>query len=182
MTVYELWLPILLAGLAVHVCSTLAWVVLPHHKPEWTRLEGEDDLIDWLDARGVPVGQYVFPFAADHDGTSEKFKSQAARCRGTLVLWPHVPSMGKNIALTLTHFLAAAAVIGYLASLALSPGDGFWAVFQFTAVAGVLTHVFCGLSNVIWFRRKVLMDLIDGAVYAAVTGLVFASLWPGAAG
>ena len=34
MTVYQLWLPIVATGVATRVWSTLAWTILPHHKPE----------------------------------------------------------------------------------------------------------------------------------------------------
>ena len=35
-----------------------------------------------------------------------------------------------------------------------------------------------GIPNVIWFRRKFLMDFLDGVAYALVTGVAFALLWP----
>ena len=65
MSVYDLWLPILLAGLATHILSTIAWMALPHHKPEWNPLTAEDELIDLLDTKQIPADQYMFPFARD---------------------------------------------------------------------------------------------------------------------
>ncbi|MEM8864431.1 MAG: hypothetical protein AAGF31_02660 [Planctomycetota bacterium] len=182
MTVYELWLPILLGGLAVHVASTIAWIVLPHHKPDWQKLPVEDEFQDWIAERGVPAGQYLVPHATDgaemqSDAFQEKMQG---KCRGMLVLWSTPPNMGANIGLTLAFFMVSTFVIGYLASLGVPRGAEFLDVFQFVFTAAFLTHVFAGLPTVIWFRRKVAMDLLDGLAYSVILGLIFAALWPAA--
>ncbi|MEN1680626.1 MAG: hypothetical protein AAGJ46_13640 [Planctomycetota bacterium] len=172
MSVFELWLPILLAGLAVHIACTIAWTAMPHHKPEWRPMDQQTDLIAWLKEKGAAPGQYIFP----HHETAEKPDG----CQGMMVLWSQPPNMGANIGLTVAHSFAVSFVIGYLASLGVPAGAKFMEVFQFVTTAGILTHVFCGLPNVIWFRRKILMDVIDGLVYALITGAIFAALWPAA--
>ena len=74
MTVYDLWLPILLTGLATHLLSTLAWTVLPHHKPEWNQFPGEDDFQDLVQSQQVPPGQYMVPYCNDaKEMASESF-------------------------------------------------------------------------------------------------------------
>lgn len=184
MVVYELWLPILLAGLATHVAATLAWTVLPHHKPEWGRVNSEDELLDWLAAKGVPPGQYLFPYAEDGaEMKSETYQEKSkGKCHGMLFVWPRPANMGLNIVLTLTFFLVTSFVIGYLASNGLERGATFMNVFQFVTTAGILAHVFAGIPTLIWFRRKCAMDFLDGLVYALITGLIFAALWPGIPG
>lgn len=174
MSVFELWLPILLGGIAVHVAATLAWTVLPHHKPEWPRLDAEEDLLSWLGEKQVSPGQYLFP----HPEASE---GKDPGCRGRLVLLPAPPNMGANIGLTLGFFLASTFVIGYLASLGLPRGAAFIDVFQFVFTAGFLTHVFAGIPTIIWFRRKCLMDFVDGFAYSLILAALFAGMWPAAA-
>ena len=179
MSVFGLWLPIVLSGLATHVISTLAWIVLPHHKPEWKRLADEDDFHDWLDKKGVPADQYLFPFTRDPaEMKSDRFQEKQAKCRGMLVLWPKPPNMGKNIGLTLTFFFVAAFIIAYLASIGLPAGASFVNVFRFVFTAGLLTHCAGQFPGIFWFRRRVAMDLVDGVAYAVATGLIFAALWP----
>ena len=168
MSVFELWLPILAAGIAVHIASTIAWVALPHHKPEWPRLDSEKDPTGWLRERGVRPGQYFIDAQADD------------ACGGTLVLWRQRPNMGANIGLTVSMFLWISLLIGYLASLALEPGAAPMEVFRFTFTAAFLVHVCGGVVHVIWFRRKLLMDTLDGLVYALITGGVYTLLWPAA--
>ncbi|MCA9054325.1 MAG: hypothetical protein KDA75_10840, partial [Planctomycetaceae bacterium] len=82
MSVFDLWLPILLAGLATHILSTIAWMALPHHKPEWNPLTAEDELIDLLDSRQIPADQYIFPFARDPAAMKdEAYLSKQGKCR-----------------------------------------------------------------------------------------------------
>lgn len=170
----DLWLPILAAWLATHVLSTLAWTVLPHHKPEWKHLPLEGDVGDALKSAGTAPGQqYLLSTGESHD-------MDPGKCRGMVVLWDHTPSMGKNIGMTLAFFLFAATTIGYLASIALTRETSTLDVFRFTATAGVLAHVAAGIPTIIWFRRKFMMDLLDGLAYALATGAAFALLWPSA--
>lgn len=181
MTVYELWLPIVLVGVATHILSTLAWTVLPHHVPEWQRLPDEDALQDALVAQNATSGQFIFPMTRDMDEMkSEGFLAKQGKCNGMLVLWSGPVSMGAAIGKTLAFFLAAAFCIGYLASMALEAGATFMDVFQFTTTAALLTHCAGLFPGVFWFQRKIAMDLVDKVAYAVVTGFLFAALWPAA--
>jgi hypothetical protein len=170
-TLADLWLPILVAGLATHVLSTLAWTVFPHHRSEWSHLAFApiNDAAQALGAK--PDGQYVL--TDDFENCKDPSK-----CRGMLIYWPHKPSMGANIGMTLAFFMAAALTIGYLATIGLHKETPLVDVFRFTATAGVLTHVAAGVPHIIWFRRKFLLDALDGLVYALATGAAFAWFWP----
>ena len=179
MSVFELWLPVALSGLATHILSTLAWMAFPHHKPEWKRLPVEDEFQDWLNDQKVAPDQYLFPCSHDaYEKKSESVHRKSGNCQGTLILWKNPTNMGTAIGLTLAFFFVAAFVIGYLASLALPAGAPFLRVLQFVTTAGLLTHCAGKFPGVFWFRRRVAMDLVDGVVYAIATGLIFAALWP----
>ena len=181
MTVYDLWLPILATGLATHIMSTLAWMVLPHHKSDWQEIPAQDELLDLVEKNSVPPGQYLYPYADNpQEMKREEYQKKVNRCRGTITVWEKPPNMGIAIGQTLGFFMIAAFCIGYLASLALLPGAEFMKVFQFAMTAGLLVHCAGIFPGVFWFKRKIAMDLIDKVAYALVTGLVFAALWPGA--
>lgn len=179
MTVYDLWLPILASGLATHVLSTLAWMVMPHHKPEWQKLPVEDELHNLFTKHQTQAGQFIFPFARDtKEQNSPDYQNKVGKCRGMLILWATPPNMGKAIGLTLLSFFVIAFVIGYLASIGLQRGADFTKVVQFVSTAGLLAHVAANFPHVFWFRRKISMEVLDGVIYALVTGLIFAFLWP----
>jgi hypothetical protein len=181
MSVYDLWLPIILSGLATHILSTIAWTVMPHHKPEWNQLPVEDEFQDWIAAKDVPANQYLFPFANSPDEMkSDTVKQKQAKCKGMLILWKHPPNMAAAIGKTIAFFMLAAFVIGYLASLGIAAGASFSRVIQFVTTAGLLAHCAGKFPHVFWFPRRVMMELIDGVAYALATGLIFALLWPAA--
>ncbi len=180
MSILDLWLPILLAGLATHIASIVAWMFLPHHKPEWNKLPAEDDLLDLLDEKQVAANQYLFPYSDDHKemSTPEFQEKMKTRCRGMLILWSSPPNMGKAISLTLAFFMVAAFAIGYLASIAFEPGANRLDVFRLVLMAGLLCHAAGPFPGVFWFRKFYAMEVLDGVVYALITAGLFAWLWP----
>ena len=181
MNVVDLWLPILLTGLATHILSTIAWMILPHHKPEWKRLPLEDEFLGWMHKNSVPSGQYIFPYAGDGaEAQSDAFKQKQSKGTGMLTVWPTPTNMGKAIGFTFAYFMFAAFVIGYLSSIALPAGAPFMRVLQFTTTVGLVMFCAAHFPHAFWFRRKVAMELLDGCAFAFATGLIFASLWPSA--
>ncbi|QDU59129.1 hypothetical protein [Aeoliella mucimassa] len=182
MNLLDLWLPIVLTGVATHIASTIAWTALKHHDPEWNKLPVEDDLLDFVDAKQVSPQQYLFPYCDDMKemGTPEFKEKLRTRCTGMLVLWKRPPHMGKAIASTLTYFLVVAILTGYVASIAFAPGASRIDVFRLVFTVGVLCHAFSPLPFVFWFPRKYVLEMVDGVVYALVTAGIFAGLWPGA--
>ncbi|MEX2318198.1 MAG: hypothetical protein WD669_13655 [Pirellulales bacterium] len=182
-TVWELWLPIIVSGVALFFASAAAWMLLPHHKPEWGGLPNEEAVARALRDANVPPGQYMFPYCAGSaDMKSEDFQRRSkAGPHGTLSVWPSAPNMGLNMARTVVFFIIANFVIAYLASLAAIPRDAeFMRVFQFVGTAGILTYGTANILNGIWFNRKMMSDIMDGIAYGLITGLIFAAMWPGA--
>lgn len=178
MSVFELWIPILLAGLATHILSTIFWTAMPHHKPEWQRLPNEDDFFK-TQADKLPPGQYMFPYAGSGAACdSDEYKSKTNKCTGMMIVWPNALSMGQAIGKTLLAFMIISFVVGYLASIGLAKGSDFMTVFRFVTTAGLLAHIAAKFPHVFWFRRKVAMDVLDGVAFALATGLIYAWLWP----
>jgi hypothetical protein len=180
-SVWSLWLPILISGFAIFLASCAAWMVLPHHKKEWIGLPNEDAMMRQIEGDNLPPGQYCFPYAANpEDCKTEAYKAKMqAGPRGTLTLWRDPPNMAVNIICTLAFFLIANFTIGYLAGIALDPGEDFMKVFRFVGTAGILTYGTANILNGIWFGRKMVADIIDGVAYGLITGAIFAAMWPG---
>jgi hypothetical protein len=182
-SVWSLWLPILVSGIALFFASFSAWMILPHHQGEWTGLPDEAAMAKAIKSSNIPPGQYMIPFA----GSGAEMKSESYRQRvasgpnGTLTLWAGPPSMGRNMACTVLFFIVANFVIAYLATMALDRGEPFMRVFQFVGTAGILTYGTANILNGIWFGRKMIADIVDGVAYGLITGLIFALMWPGAA-
>jgi hypothetical protein len=161
--------------------SFAAWMLLPHHKPEWKGVDKEDAFLQALRGAGVGPGQYMFPYSCKpEDWKSEEFKRrQQAGPTGTLIVWSRQPNMAVNMACTVVFFMVVSAVIAYLAGIAIPPGANFLTVFRFVGTAGILTYGTANILNGIWFGRKMVADIVDGVAYGLITGLIFAALWPG---
>lgn len=179
----SLWLPIVLSGVALFFASWLAWMMLPHHKKEWTGLANEDAVMGAIKNAGVAPGQYVFPFADCSAGmASAEFKAKMqAGPNGSLIVWSGPCSMGRNLTCTVLFFLMVSFVIAYLAAMAIAPGADRWFVFRFVGTAGIITYGSANILNGIWFGRKKFGDILDGIAYGLITGAIFAALWPAAA-
>jgi len=179
-SVWSLWLPILVSGVALFFASWAAWMLLPHHKGEWKGLPDEGAVMNAL--RNVPPGQYMFPYAAKpEDCKSEEFKRRRETGpTGTLTVWKKPSNMGANMLCTVLFFIIANFVIAYLTGISLDPGESFMKVFRFVGTAGILTYGTANVLNGIWFGRKMIADIADGIAYGLITGLIFAALWPGA--
>lgn len=180
-----LWLPILVCSVVLQIASTLAWIVSPHHKPDFIKHPEEEKLMELIRSSTPNAGQqYVFPYA---EPSEMKDEAVVARYKagpwGLLNVWPGQPNMGGNIFKTFVFFVVTTFFIAYLTQLALDPGEGFSKVFQIAGTAGILAYCFAPTANDIWFakpRRAVLMNWIDGIIYGLLTGVIFASMWPAA--
>ncbi len=178
-----LWLPIVVSGVVLFFASWLAWMVLPHHKKEWTGMANEDAVTSEIRKVGVAPGQYVFPFAscAANMGTPEHKAKMQAGPNGSLIVWNGPCNMGVNMFCTVLFFLVVSFVIAYLAAMVIAPGADRWFVFRFVGTAGILTYGAANILNGIWFGRKMFADILDGIAYGLITGAIFAALWPTAA-
>lgn len=182
MSVYSLWLPILLSGVVVFFSSFIAWTMLPHHKADFDKVPDEDAVMKAVGGLNLPPGKYLFPH-----GEHGKHRDPAfiAKCiggpRGILTIWA-MPNMGVNMILTFLVFLVASFFIAYLASIAIPHRNApFMEVFQFVGTAGILAYCFAFLPNSIWFKNGKMATInciIDGVVFGLLTGVVFGFLWP----
>ena len=101
---------------------------------------------------------------------------------GFMILRPNAAfSMGKSLGLWFGFCLLIAIFAGYLGSATLSAGTAPMQVFRVTSTAAFMAFSFGALPNHIWWgepARATVKDMIDGAIYAAITGAMLAWLWP----
>jgi len=201
----SLWLPILLSAAAVWFVSTIFGMPFLHHKNDWIGLPassapgGEDAFMDSIRKSGIKPGNYLFPDFRTREAMESEKVSKALKEGpvGHLSLWQPPLSMGGKLATTFIVYLVVSTLIAYLASVALplraptppqpSPasGEGGFAtplkVFQVVGTAGILAYSFSFIPSAIWFgayKRTIVASIIDGIVYGAITGAIFAWRWP----
>lgn len=179
MSVFSLWLPVLLSGVALFFASFVSWMVVKLHKDDWRKTTAEDELLDVLRKTNVPVGNYMVP-GVNHPSemdSPEFQKKMDAGPRAVMTVLPKV-SMGANLGLTMAIFLGVSFTLAYLASIAFKPGAAFIDVFRFTYTAALLAFLTATLMHSTWFRNRIVGHLIESVVYAAIPAAILAGMWP----
>lgn len=175
----SLWLPIVLSAVALFFASFLSWMVVQLHRQDWVKLAKEDQFMQAVRDCEIPVGSYMFPGCA----SAEEMKSEAyakkweAGPSGILTIYPKV-NMGRNLGLTFLYFLVLSFCLAYLATLALQPGANFMAVFRFVSTAGFLAFLSAMVQHAIWFHGRIVGHVVESIAYAAISGAIFAAMWP----
>lgn len=184
MSVIDLWLPIIAAGVLVFIVSGFLWMALPIHKADIKMLPDESAFDNAVAPLALPPGFYMFPNCADARAMKDEVfqKRWAAGPWGTINIMGAQPNFARNMALTCLVFLVGSFLIGYLATIALPADAAGRDVFRFTFTAAVLGYGIGGLPNAFFLgvsARFILTCMFDTLIYALTTAAVFMLLWPG---
>lgn len=180
--IVSLWLPILLATILVFVASFLAWMVLPHHRTDWSKIRDEDAVRSAL--QDLPPGEYSFPHAASaEEWKSDEWKEKAkAGPNGFLSIIPSgLPTMGKSLAQWFVYCLAVSVSVAYVAGRTIPAGSAYLDVFRITGTVAFLAYSAAHIPGAIWMGhqwKRALKDVGDGFVYGLLTAGAFGWLWP----
>ena len=161
-----LWIPILLATAVMFIASSIAWMVLPQHKKDWSKLPDQPAVMSALS--GVEPGQYLAPHG-----------EMNAPWFATILLQKRV-GMGKRLTQWFLNQLLIAGMTAYLIYYALPPEAEYLLVFRIAGTALVLGHVGALLARAIWWGWRwssVLVETVEGVVYALLAAGVFSWWW-----
>jgi len=183
-TLAALWLPIVLAAVLVHLGGFVMWMVLPHHRGDWTKLPDEDGLLAALRKSGATPGQYNFPHADSKQAMQDPawLAKVESGPMGFLILGvPGRPRMGKSLVQYLLYTLAVSFMVGYIAVHTLPAGAPYLPVFRVVGAVATLAYAAGLVPGAIWFSRSwgsTAREMLDGLVFGLVTAGVFGWLWP----
>lgn len=180
----QLWLPILLSAVGVFIASSILHMVLKFwHTPDYKGFSNEDEVREAI-SRGNPApGMYLLPHCRMEEMNApevqEKFKQGPV---GFLILRSSgMPNMGSSLGLWFVFCLLVSLFAGYVGAATLSEGSGAGPVFQVVGTAAFMAYGFASLPAGIWWGqpwKSVAKDVVDGLIYALITGALFAWLWP----
>ena len=181
-----LWLPVILSAVAVFVVSSILHMALTYHRADYKPLPNEEAVRDVL-AKGNPgPGVYMTPYCADH----KQMKEPAMKARfekgpvAILSVYPKgAPMLPKHLALWFAFSLFVSFVAAYVARHTLHAGSEGMLVMRITGTVAFAGYAMSYLSDSIWKGQpwsNTLRHVLDGAIYALVTGFVFYLMWPAA--
>lgn len=181
----HLWLPILVSAVGVFIASSIVHMVLKFwHQPDFHAVPNEDDVASALRKGSPAPGMYLMPYCPMEDmkkpETREKFKLGPV---AYLILRENgMPNLGKSLLQWFVLLLVISIFTGYVSGIVLAAGTDWMRVFRITGTVAFMAYGFFSLPAGIWWGqpwRAVAKDVVDGAIYALVTGVLFACLWPG---
>jgi hypothetical protein len=180
-TLGMLWLPIVLSAVVVFFASAILWMVMPHHKSDWSKLPDENAVTAAL--RNAPAGMYMLPFCSDMQQMKDPafVKRYEAGPTGTITLRKGSASMSRPMVISVLYNLVVAFVVAYLASRTRPVGAHYLEVFRVVGTASLLAYSGALWYPAIWMGRPwpaVIKDALDGLVYALLTAGIFGWLWP----
>ena len=183
----QLWLPIVLSAVAVFIASSLIHMVFKWHNPDYRKLSNEDDVRAVVRAGGATPGEYVIPHCADmKDMKNPEFTKKFEEGPIAMVTLrpPGPPKMGGALGMWFAYTLLISAIAAYVAQKTLMPAGPDVHFLQVCRVVGALSFLAYAGGSVqagIWMGKpwgSVAKDLLDGAIYATLTALLFGWLWP----
>lgn len=182
----SLWLPVVVSAVAVWLVSAILHMVLKYHRADYKQLSDEESVAPALRKAAPAPGVYSMPYCVD----PAQMKDPAVLKRyeeGPVALLTVMrngpPAMGKYLGLWFLFCFLVSFVTAYVARHTLSSGSDLLEVLRITGTVAFIGYGFGYFQDSIWKGipwANSLRALIDAAVYAVVTGLVFRFLWPGA--
>ena len=180
----SLLVPTAIAAVAVFVASSILHMVTPWHRNDFGGVADEDGLMGAMRPFALRPGDYMLP-RPTHRGALKDPAFVAKLEQGPKVLMTVLPAgmpgMGKQLGQWFAYCFLVGFFAAYVASRALPPAADAMNVFRFTATIAFIGYVVANWQNSIWYLRPwstSFRNTIDGLIYAAVTGGLFAWLWP----
>lgn len=180
----SLWLPILLAAVAVFFGSALVHMVLGYHKSDYGKMPDEDVVRGAMRKAGVQPGHYYLPHCVDPKELAQpevKAKFEEGPIAFVTVLPTGVPSMGKPLATWFVFCVVICTVVAYLTGRTLGPGADYLAVFRVAGTAAFLGFAGATASESIWKGQPwsiTAKHMLDGLIYSLLVGGIFGWQWP----
>src|SRR5262245_20455470 len=180
----SLWIPVVVASIAVFVVSSILHMALTYHRADYKKLPNEDAVREALGKGGLAPGLSQLPYCAsakEMQDPAKKSKYENGPVGVVTIIQNGVPAMGKYLAQWFAFTFVISFIAAYVARHTLTFGTDGLLVMQ---VTGTVAFTGYGLTNVldsIWKGQpwsNTVRSLIDGVLYALATGAAFCLLWP----
>jgi len=185
-SLFALWMPILLSAVAVFILSSIIHMVLKYHDSDYKSLPNEAGVMDAIRPFDLKPGEYYFPRAKDmkETGTPEYIE----KCnKGPVSFFTILPNGAPNMGPQLIQWFLFSVFVGvfcaYIARLSLPAGAEYLVVSRVTGAVAFCCYAMGALPNSIWYKKSwvsTFKTVLDGLIYGLFTGGIFGWLWPGA--
>ena len=184
MLLTHLWLPIIVAAIAVFIASSLIHMVFKWHNSDYRPLPNDDEVRRTLNSANLTSGLYVTPHCPDmkemgSDAMQQKFRDGPVAL--ITVRAPGTPKMGKYLGQWFILNLIISVLGAMLALQAFGlKGDAHHAG-HFIGIFTMIAYACGSVQDAIWMGKPwfaTFKDLLDALIYGTVSALSFWLLWP----
>jgi hypothetical protein len=181
-----LWIPVILSAVGVFVVSSIVHMALKYHRSDIKQLPNEEGVREALAKANPSPGLYFYPYCADHaqmkdPKVKEKFDKGPV---AMITIVPNgLPVLSKHLTQWFAFTLLVSFVAAYVARHTLQPGASGIEAMRITGTVAFAGYGSSPLMDSIWKGQpwgNTGRQVLDGIIYALVTGLVFRLMWPGA--
>jgi hypothetical protein len=180
----SLWLPVVVSAVVVWLASAVLHMALKYHNADYKPLPNEGVVGDALRKGNPAPGLYVMPHVPDQSQMKDPAVVERF-VRGPValvaVMRSGAPKMAKSLGLWLGFCLLVSFVAAYVARHALTgPWDGML-VMRVTGTVAFAAYGLGAITDSIWRAipwSNTFRTMLDGAIYALLTGITFRLLWP----
>ncbi|HUJ01170.1 MAG TPA: hypothetical protein VLY46_13095 [Usitatibacter sp.] len=183
MSLVQLWLPIVVATVAVFFVSFVLHAVIQWHRPDFRGFANEDAVRAAMRAGNAGAGQYLVPYLSEMKQMKSPEKArlfEEGPVAYVTLRNPGPPRMGKELALWFVLNLAICIVAAYVGAKTLPPGASFVQVCRIVATVGFVAYAAGPVQEGIWMGKPwaaVSRDVADAILYALAMGAAFGWLW-----
>ncbi|HVE71116.1 MAG TPA: hypothetical protein VNI54_07085 [Thermoanaerobaculia bacterium] len=178
----DLWLPILIAAVIVHIASAFMHMALPFwHTADYGKTGNDGPFVEAM--RSLRSGLYMIPAMPPSKPTEEQMAEWSKGPSAIMYLRnPASFSFPRTLGLHFLQCLVSAILVAYIAGQTLAPGTEYMRVMQIAGATGTIFWSFgSNISDAIWYGkpwRSAIKYAIDGLIYGLLMGGVFGWLWP----
>jgi len=182
-SLFSLWLPVLVSAVVVFIASSVIHMMFTYHKNDFKKLPDEDGVMNALRPLNIPRGDYMMPFCGTAKAMQEPEKVEKMNNGPVAVLTVFengIPKMGKILVQWFIYNIFVSIFAAYIAVHALSADSNYLSVFRIVGTAAFIGYALALWQGYIWHKkslRYVILSSIDGLIYALLTAGVFGWLW-----
>lgn len=177
MTIFALWLPILVSAVLVFFASAIIWTAMPWHKSDFSKTRDEEGVRAAL--RGHEPGFYLLPYCIDQKELKNP-DVQKKFIDGPLAYITVVPSglpqMGPKLAMSFVYNLLVGIICAYLLSRTVGTDVSYLTIFRVTGTIAFVAYGIAYIQESIWFGRPwsvTAKNMVDALIYSLLTGGAF---------
>jgi hypothetical protein len=180
----SLWLPVIVAAVAVFAASSIIHMVLKYHRADYKPLPNDDAARAGLGGGALGPGIYFTPHCPDMKQMNEpqvRAKYEKGPVAIVTILPNGVPAMPKYLALWFGFSVLVSFVAAYVARHTLHPGADGGEVMRITGTVAFAAYGVGRIMDSIWHGQpwpNTARQILDAGIYSLATGLTFRLMWP----